>query len=164
MNSLLGKKDPTLHSLESQSSKHFDYVVIGAGSAGCVVASCLAERNPNITVALIEAGDRMIEIEHSMPIAAGSLQHTNRDWAYKCESSPNASEGLVNQQSKWPAGKGLGGSSGINYMAYVRGSQKDYDLWENQYGPRAGVGRIRYPCFSRRNVMKHLCLVKRSRA
>jgi choline dehydrogenase-like flavoprotein len=89
MNSL--QKDPTLYSLKSQSSKHFDYVVIGAASAGCVVASCLAERNPNTTVALIEAGDRATEIEASMPIAAGSLQHTKRDWAYKCEPSPNAS-------------------------------------------------------------------------
>jgi choline dehydrogenase len=91
MNFLLGKKDPTLHSLESQSSKHFDYVVIGAGSAGCVVASRLAERNPNITVALVEAGDRATELEASMPVAAGKLQHTKRDWAYKCEPSPNAS-------------------------------------------------------------------------
>jgi choline dehydrogenase len=123
-----GKKGPTLHSLESQSSKHFDYVVIGAGSAGCVVASRLAERNPNITVALIEAGDRATELEASMPLACNKLQHTQRDWAYKCEPSPNSGKGNVNQQINWPAGKGLGGSSGINYMAYVRGSRKDYDL------------------------------------
>jgi choline dehydrogenase len=80
-----GKKEPVVHSLESQSSKHFDYVVIGAGSAGCVVASRLAERNPNNTVALIEAGDRATELEASMPVACGKLQKTKRDWAYKCE-------------------------------------------------------------------------------
>jgi choline dehydrogenase-like flavoprotein len=55
--------------------------VIGAGSAGCVVASRLAERNPNITVALIEAGDRIIEIEASMSVLCTTLQNTQRDWA-----------------------------------------------------------------------------------
>jgi choline dehydrogenase len=144
---LFRKKQPTLHSLESQSSKHFDYVVIGAGSAGCVVASRLAERNPNITVALIEAGDRATELEASMPIAAGKLQHTKRDWAYKCEPSQNAAKGLVNQQVSWPAGKGLGGTSEITYMAYVRGSQKDYDLWENEYGAKGWSWKDTLPLF-----------------
>jgi choline dehydrogenase len=125
MNFLLGKKDPTLHSLESQSFKHFDYVVIGAGSAGCAVASRLAERNPNITVALIEAGDCYTELEHSMPVTAAKLQRIKRDWAHKCEPSLNACKGLINQQSNWSSGKGLGGSSGMILMAYVRGSQKD---------------------------------------
>jgi choline dehydrogenase-like flavoprotein len=90
--------------------------VIGAGSAGCVVASRLAERYPKITVALIEAGDRATELGASMPVACGKLQKTKTNWAYKCEPSENYGKGLVNQQSNWPAGKGLGlgGSSGIN--------------------------------------------------
>jgi choline dehydrogenase len=141
------KKEPAVHSLESQSSKHFDYVVIGAGSAGCVVASRLAERNPNITVALIEAGDRATELEASMPVACSKLQNTKRDWAYKCESNQNSCKGLVNQQSNWPAGKCLGGSSGINYMAYVRGSQKDYDLWENKFGAKGWGWKHVLPLF-----------------
>ena len=144
---LLRKKQPTLHSLESQSFKYFDYVVIGAGSAGCVVASRLAEQNPDITVALIEAGDRATELEASMPVGCGKLQHTHRDWAYKCEPSQNAVKGLVNQQANWPAGKCLGGSSGINYMAYVRGSQKDYDLWENKFGAKGWGWKDVLPLF-----------------
>jgi choline dehydrogenase len=148
MNFLLGKKEPTLHSLESQSSKHFDHVVIGAGLAGCVVASRLAKRNPNIMAALIEAGDRATELEASMPVATGKLQRTKRDWAHKCcEPSPHACKGLVNQQSNWPAGKGLGGSSGINYMACVRGSQKDCDLWENKCGAKGWGWKDTLPLF-----------------
>lgn len=68
----IGKKEPTVRSLESQSSKHFDHVVIGAGLAGCVVANRLAERNPNVTVALIEAGDRATELEAPCPSHAAS--------------------------------------------------------------------------------------------
>ena len=76
MMSFLRKKQPTLHSLESQSSKYFDHVVIGAGSAGCVVAGRLAEQNPDNTVALIKAGDRATKLEASMPVGCGKLQNT----------------------------------------------------------------------------------------
>lgn len=63
-----------LHSIDSQRSKRFDFIVVGAGSAGCVVASRLAEKNPNVSVLLVEAGDHATELEVKMPIACGTVR------------------------------------------------------------------------------------------
>tara|TARA_R110002096_G_scaffold80612_20_gene188793 strand:+ start:489 stop:2327 length:1839 start_codon:yes stop_codon:yes gene_type:complete len=105
----------------------FDFVVVGGGSAGAVIATRLSE-DPNCRVALIEAGDRPPPHE-SMPVAVASLQlDPATDWMFDADPG-KAGLGLRNQRMPVPRGKMLGGSSGINYMAYVRGHPGDFDKW-----------------------------------
>lgn len=103
----------------------FDYVVIGGGSSGCVVASRLSE-DRNVNVALIEAGDRADSWVINTP-AAGVLMVPTRlhNWAFETEPQP----GLNGRRGYQPRGRALGGSSAINAMVYVRGHRADYDHW-----------------------------------
>jgi len=113
--------------LEPQSSPVYDYIVVGAGSAGCVVAGRLAEAGQKVL--LVEAGGQAPWVAH-VPLLVGQLQRTVLDWGYKTEPQQNAglSAGGV---SNWPRGKLLGGSSMLNYMLYVRGHKEDYDHWKS---------------------------------
>src|SRR5262245_7764801 len=104
----------------------YDYVIIGAGSAGCVLANRLTEDGNN-NVCLLEAGpsDRL-EFIHT-PGAFGLFMFTKRyDWSYEAKSDPNIRHG---QPLFCPRGKTLGGSSSINGMLYVRGNSSEYDRW-----------------------------------
>lgn len=108
-------------------SKTFDFVVVGGGSAGAVIAARLSE-NPDFTVVLVEAGGRPPARE-LMPAAVASLQlDPETDWMYTADPG-NAGLGLRDRRMPVPRGKMLGGSSGINYMAYVRGHPGDFDAW-----------------------------------
>lgn len=122
-----------LKKVESQEREIFDYLVIGAGSTGCVLASRLAEYFPDKLIGLVEAGGRASVLEAKIPIACSKLQGTDLDWQYTTEPSDKASLAIEGRRSKWPRGKCLGGSSCLNYMAYVRGCAKDYDVWETQF-------------------------------
>lgn len=105
----------------------FDFVVVGGGSAGAVIAARLAE-DPACRVALLEAGDRPPELE-SVPVACAALQlNPATDWMYTGDPG-RAGLGLCGRRIPVPRGKMLGGSSGINYMAYVRGHPGDFDSW-----------------------------------
>ncbi len=105
----------------------FDFVVVGGGSAGAVIAARLSE-DSSCRVALIEAGDRPPEIE-LMPIACAAMQKkAATDWMYTADPG-RAGLGLVGRRMPVPRGKMLGGSSGLNYLAYVRGHPGDYDRW-----------------------------------
>ncbi len=103
----------------------YDYVIVGGGSAGCVLANRLSA-DPAVTVALIEAGpgDRNFLIH--MPMGYAALMKTGLvDWGYHTE--PQA--GMGGRRLYWPRGKVLGGSSSVNAMIYIRGVPSDYDAW-----------------------------------
>jgi choline dehydrogenase len=111
----------------SAKSIHFDYVIIGAGSAGCVLANRLTA-DPAVSVCLLEAGpsDRSLFIQ--MPAALTFLLESDT-YNWKFESEPEAAlHGRAIGQAR---GRGLGGSSSINGMVYVRGNPKDYDQWSS---------------------------------
>jgi len=108
----------------------YDFVVVGAGSAGCVLANRLSE-NPKVQVLLCEAGppDRAREIH--IPAALTTLFRSDADWAYFTEPQDQ----LDDRRVFWPRGKTLGGSSSINAMVWARGMRADYDEWGALAGP-----------------------------
>ncbi|XP_046388270.1 glucose dehydrogenase [FAD, quinone]-like [Ischnura elegans] len=105
----------------------FDFIVVGAGTAGVIVASRLAE-NPSHQVLLLEAGDES-NFLLDIPAFAPLLQLSHYDWKYVTEPQKNACLGLENNSSRWPRGKVVGGSSRLNYALYVRGHRQDFDSW-----------------------------------
>lgn len=108
----------------------FDYLIIGAGSAGCVLANRLSE-NPASRVLLLEAGGRDWHPFIHMPAGLGKLVSNRRiNWDYLTEAEPN----LEGRRLWWPRGKVLGGSSSINAMCYVRGVAADYARWAGLTG------------------------------
>lgn len=111
---------------DSALAAAFDYIIIGAGSAGCAVASRLAE-DASVTVALLEAGPHDHHFSVWTPIGlAGTVPKAGpRNYAYYTE--PQA--GFNGRRSYQPRGRGLGGSSSINGMVYIRGHRTDYDEW-----------------------------------
>ena len=102
----------------------YDYIIVGAGSAGCALANRLTE-DPSTTVLLLEAGGPDDVQEIHIPVAFSSLFKSPLDWAYETEEQPH----LNNRRLYWPRGKVLGGSSSINAMVYIRGNRRDYDHW-----------------------------------
>ncbi len=102
----------------------FDYVIVGAGSAGCVLANRLTA-DPNVAVLLLEAGGPDKQQEIQIPAAFNKLFKTECDWAYETEPQ----EHLNRRKIFWPRGKVLGGSSSINAMIYCRANRLDHDRW-----------------------------------
>ncbi|KAI8772818.1 glucose dehydrogenase [FAD, quinone] [Biomphalaria glabrata] len=114
-------------SLKLNSS--YDYIIVGGGTAGCVLAGRLSE-DREVKVLLLEAGpdDRGDEII-STPGMADRLLKSDKDWGYHTEPQETYLKGLVDGRSYWASGRVLGGSGSINGMQYVRGSRHDYDRW-----------------------------------
>ncbi|GBM47385.1 Glucose dehydrogenase [FAD, quinone], partial [Araneus ventricosus] len=105
--------------------------VMGGGSAGSVVASRLSEE-PCVTVLLLEAGGKKPPMINDVPGLGRFFWNTDIDWQFKTVPQKHAAYFHSNKQVVWPSGKGLGGSSLLNAMLYVRGNHKDYDDWEAQ--------------------------------
>ncbi|MEM6974538.1 MAG: GMC family oxidoreductase N-terminal domain-containing protein [Pseudomonadota bacterium] len=121
-----------------------DFVVVGAGSAGCVLANRLSA-DPAIRVVLLEAGGRDWNPWIHIPVGYfKTLHNPATDWCYTAEPDP----GLNGRAIDWPRGKGLGGSSSINGLLYVRGQKEDYDQWA-QLGNRGWGWDEVLPLFKR---------------
>ena len=104
----------------------YDYVIVGAGSAGCVLANRLTA-DPSVRVLLLEAGPRDTDFWIHVPLGYGKLfNRRDVNWAYESEPEP----GLGGRRMFSPRGKVLGGSSSINGLVYIRGQAEDYDGWE----------------------------------
>ena len=103
----------------------FDFVIVGAGSAGCVLANRLSA-NGKYQVAVLEAGDKDSYPWIHVPVGYfKTMGNPRTDWCYETQGD----EGLAGRAIKWPRGKVLGGSSSINGLLYVRGQPFDYDYW-----------------------------------
>ncbi len=104
----------------------YDYIIVGAGSAGCVLANRLSA-DPSIKVCLIEAGKKDTSLMVRMPAGVGQLisKANDMNWAFWTEPQQH----MEGRKLFWPRGKGWGGSSSINGMIYIRGHARDYDQW-----------------------------------
>ena len=108
--------------------ENFDFIIIGAGSAGCVLANRLSA-NPNNKVLLLEAGGKDSNPWIHIPGGYFKTMHNpETDWCFNTEQEPNCD----NRQMVYPRGKTLGGSSSINGMLYIRGQSNDYNYWRQQ--------------------------------
>src|SRR4051794_18503110 len=115
-----------------------DYVIVGAGSAGCVLANRLTE-DPSVRVLLLEAGGKDRSPNIKIPAAFAEQFHTKLDWDFYSEPEPECD----NRRLFLPRGKSLGGSSSMNAMLYVRGRPLDYDLWEQEGATGWGWSDVR---------------------
>ena len=115
----------------------YDYVIVGGGSAGCVLANRLSE-DPSARVLLIEAGGKDRSPSIKIPAAFPNQFHTKLDWDFATEPEPH----VDNRPQYIPRGKSLGGSSSMNAMLYVRGRPLDYEGWAAQGAPGWGYADV----------------------
>ncbi|MBI2296062.1 MAG: GMC family oxidoreductase N-terminal domain-containing protein [Betaproteobacteria bacterium] len=129
--------------LSSRNAGPYDYVIVGAGTAGCVLANRLSA-DPDVSVLLIEAGGRDDWIWIHIPVGyLYCIGNPRTDWCYRTEPDP----GLNGRSILYPRGRVLGGSSSINAMLYLRGQARDYDGWARLTGEEGWAWRNVLPVF-----------------
>ncbi|KAH6925528.1 hypothetical protein HPB50_006572 [Hyalomma asiaticum] len=116
----------------SELRKEYDYIIVGGGTAGCVLANRLSA-DPRRSVLLIEAGG-VENAATEIPLLAMIHFHGPFDWDYKTVPQKYGCRAMEGNRCNWARGKVLGGSSTINFQMHVRGNRRDFDLWETQYG------------------------------
>jgi choline dehydrogenase-like flavoprotein len=122
---------------------HFDYVIVGAGTAGCVLANRLSA-DPGNSVLLLEAGGKDDWLWIHIPVGyLYCISNPRTDWCYQTEPEP----GLNGRSIRYPRGKVLGGSSSINAMLYLRGQARDYDEWAQHTGDSGWAWQNVLPVF-----------------
>ncbi|SEC12573.1 choline dehydrogenase [Rhizobiales bacterium GAS188] len=130
--------NPRTHGRDVKQDEIFDYVIVGAGSAGCVLADRLSEDGRN-SVLVLESGGANRSIFIDMPSALSIPMNRDRyNWRYESEPEPH----LGGRRMHCPRGKGLGGSSAINGLVYVRGNPQDFERWESEGASGWGFARV----------------------
>jgi len=117
-----------MHIKKFSPNIEYDYIIVGAGTAGCVLANRLTE-DPNTTVLLLEAGPLDTKLGLRIPMAQNTCFKSDVDWQYKTVPLKNGYVASKDRVATWTAGKVVGGTSSINGMIYVRGKPADYDNW-----------------------------------
>ncbi|XP_054924007.1 choline dehydrogenase, mitochondrial-like isoform X2 [Dermacentor andersoni] len=123
----------------------YDYVIVGGGSAGCVLANRLSA-DPSKMVLLIEAGG-MEKPLAQIPLFAPLLIGSSFDWKYHPQPQEHACLSMEDRRCRLARGMALGGSSAINFMLYVRGNRRDYDIWRDEFGAHGWSYRDVFPHF-----------------
>ncbi|XP_036147139.1 glucose dehydrogenase [FAD, quinone] isoform X2 [Monomorium pharaonis] len=112
---------------EYTNDTRYDFIIVGAGSAGSVLANRLSE-NKKWRILLLEGGYRA-NLLNRIPMLVSYFPLTDFNWGYNVEPQKNACLGMINHQCAWPRGRALGGTSILNYMIHTRGNKYDYDKW-----------------------------------
>lgn len=112
---------------EEAGNGKYDFIIVGAGSGGSVLANRLSE-NKGWNILVLEAGNTE-NLLMQVPSLSVLMQFSPFNWGYKVEPQENACLGMIDRQCAWPRGKVVGGSSSINYMIHTRGNKLDYDRW-----------------------------------
>ncbi|KAJ0171794.1 hypothetical protein K1T71_012557 [Dendrolimus kikuchii] len=120
-------KEKKKKSRRKRAIEEYDFIIVGAGSAGCVVANRLSEVK-KWKILLLEAGPEEPEVT-SVPAFAPVLARSNIDWMYRTQPEELTCRAQRGQTCAWLRGRAMGGSSAINYMVYMRGNKRDYDGW-----------------------------------
>lgn len=131
----------------NQWDSTYDYIVVGSGSAGAVIAYRLTE-NPQTRVLLLEAGGPQNEIA-DMPGITPALVGTEVDWQYRTVPQTRIGQAFRDRRLNQPKGKVIGGTSTINWMLYNRGNRRSYDNWANNYGATGWAYNDVLPYFRR---------------
>ncbi|CAD7079886.1 unnamed protein product [Hermetia illucens] len=118
----------------------YDFIIIGGGTAGSVLANRLSE-DPSHKVLLLEAGGNP-PVESEVPQWFSAMQLTNYDWQYQTEPAKKSCLAMRGSKCNWPRGRQLGGTSSLNGMLHIRGNRKDFDEWEEMGNPGWGWNSV----------------------
>lgn len=124
---------PNLVPVESVKNREYDFIIVGGGTAGCVLSYHLARQLSNSSILLIEAGGIFNGLS-IVPLLSTFMQGSRMDWKLKSARQKYSSRGLISEQQMLPRGKGLGGSHQLNYLLHSTGLREDFDEWEKLGG------------------------------